>query len=156
MAGPSSAIRRPPQRAPRLANGNGNPGELVLDHSQTFTGQIFGFAGDGTISNSDLIDVKDVNFANVATDKTTYVDSANETGTLVLHNAQGQALASITFAGNYVLANFTIQNDGSGGVLIIDPPVKSDAAPHVQSGHTESVQTVGVHLDYHQTGLLHA
>jgi hypothetical protein len=82
-----------------FTNSNGNTGELVLDSSKDFTGQIVGFAGDGTISNSDLIDLADVNFADVVTSKTTYTDNGNGTGTLTLYKANGQALDSINFVG---------------------------------------------------------
>ena len=64
----------------------------------------------------------------MATNKTTYTDNGNGTGTLTLHDANGQALDSITFDGSYQLANFTIENDGSGNTLIVDPPVSSGAA----------------------------
>jgi len=111
-----------------FTNSNGNTGELVLDNSNAFTGQIAGFAGDGTLSNSDLINLTDVNIADVVTDKTTYTDNGNGTGTLILHDANGQALDSITFAGSYQLANFTIENDGNGHALIVDPPVPSGTA----------------------------
>ena len=135
-----------------FTNSNGNTGELVLDNSKDFTGQIVGFAGDGTTSNSDLIDLTDVNIADVAIDKTTYTDNGNGTGTLTLYNANGQALDSITFVGSYQLANFTIENDGSGHTLIVDPPVPSGTAtvaPAVVSrrrskeraGKTSSLQT---------------
>jgi hypothetical protein len=111
-----------------FTNSNGTTGELVLDNSTAFTGQIVGFAGDGTISNSDLIDLTDVNIADVAINKTTYTDAGNGTGTLTLYDANGQALDSITFVGSYQLANFTIENDGSGHALIVDPPVPSGTA----------------------------
>ena len=62
---------------------------------------------------------------NVALNKTTYTDHGNGTGTLTLYNASGQALDSINFDGNYQLANFTIENDGDGGTLIVDPPVNT-------------------------------
>jgi hypothetical protein len=42
-----------------------------------------------------------------------------------LHDANGQALESLNFTGNYQLANFTIESDGNGGTLIIDPPVNT-------------------------------
>jgi hypothetical protein len=106
-----------------FTNSNGNTGELVLDSSKDFAGQIAGFAGDGTTSNSDLIDLTDVNIADVAINKTTYTDNGNGTGTLTLNNTSGQALDSITFVGSYQLANFTIESDGSGHTLIVDPPV---------------------------------
>jgi hypothetical protein len=106
-----------------FTNSAGNTGELVLDSSSAFTGKIIGFAGDGTMANSDLIDLADVNIADVAINRTTYTDDGNGSGTLTLYNANGQALDSIQFAGNYQLANFTIENDGSGQTLIVDPPV---------------------------------
>ena len=89
-----------------FTNSSGNTGELVLDDSKDFSGSIVGFTGDGTTTNSDLIDITDVNIADVATNKTTYTDHGNDTGTLTLYNASGQALDSINFAGNYQLANF--------------------------------------------------
>ena len=110
-----------------FTNSNGNTGELVLHDSKDFTGQIVGFAGDGTIANSDLIDLANVNIADIAMDKTTYTDNGNGSGTLTLYNAQGQALDSITFVGSYQLANFIIENDGSGHTLIVDQPVLDNA-----------------------------
>ncbi len=111
-----------------FTNGNGNTGELVLDNSKDFTGQILGFAGDGTTSNSDLIKLTDVSIADVAMNKTTYTDDGNGTGTLILHNANGQVLDSLTFAGSYQLANFIVESDGAGHTLIVDPPVSSGTA----------------------------
>jgi hypothetical protein len=109
-----------------FANSSGNTGELVLADSKDFTGTISGFTGDGTTANSDLIDAIDVSIADVATGKTTYTDHGNGTGTLTLYNASGQALDSINFDGNYQLANFTIESDGNGGTLIVDPPVNNN------------------------------
>jgi hypothetical protein len=108
-----------------FTNNNGNTGELVLADSKDFTGAIAGFAGDGTIAKSDLIDVTDVNIADVAINKTTYADNSNGTGTLTLYNANGQTLDHIIFSGSYQLANFTIENDGDGHTLIVDPPVST-------------------------------
>jgi hypothetical protein len=110
-----------------FANGNGNTGELVLDNAKAFSGQIAGFAGNGTISNSDLIDLANVNIASVAMNKTSYTQNGNGTGTLSLYDANGHALDHITFDGSYQLANFTIENDGSGHTLIVDPPASSGA-----------------------------
>ena len=108
-----------------FTNTAGTTGELLLADSKDFTGTIAGFTGDGTTANSDLIDVTDVNIADVALNKTTYTDHGNGTGTLTLYNASGQALDSVNFDGNYQLANFTIENDGDGGTLIVDPPVNT-------------------------------
>ncbi len=110
-----------------FTNSTGTTGELLLVDSKDFTGTIAGFAGDGTIANSDLIDIADVNFADIATSKTTYTENADGTGTLNLYNANGQAIDSLNFTGNYQLANFTIENDGSGGTLIVDPPVNTSS-----------------------------
>ena len=121
-----------------FTNSSGNTGELVLDDSKDFSGTIVGFTGDGTTANSDLIDAADVNIADVALNKTTYTDHGNGTGTLTLYNASGQALDSINFDGNYQLANFTIENDGDGGTLIVDPPVNT-------GGQTPGGTTVASH-----------
>ncbi len=109
-----------------FTNTTGTTGELLLDDFKDFTGAIAGFAGDGTVANSDLIDITDLNIADVATGKTTYSDHGNGTGTLTLYNASGQALDSINFDGNYQLANFTVEDDGTGHTLIVDPPVNTN------------------------------
>jgi hypothetical protein len=109
-----------------FTNSTGTTGELLLADSKGFTGAITGFAGDGTVANSDLIDLADVNIADVATGKTTYSDHGNGTGTLTLYNSSGQALDSINFDGNYQLANFTVEDDGAGHTLIVDPPVNTN------------------------------
>jgi hypothetical protein len=111
-----------------FANDSGTTGVLVLFDSLDFSGLIFGFAGDGTLANSDLIDLKDVNFGNVATDSTTYVDKGDGTGMLTLYSTDGVMLSSLTFVGDYQLENFTIESDGKGGTFIVDPPVTSSTA----------------------------
>jgi hypothetical protein len=152
-----------------FTNSSGNTGELQLNDSKDFTGQIVGFTGDGTTANSDLIDVTDIKIADVATDKTTYTDHGNGTGTLTLYDANGLALDSINFTGNYQLANFTIEDDGAGNTLIVDPPVNtSSPAPssttvasgpnHVSNGSTPGDNFAfnfgghphGTALDFHQ------
>ena len=143
-----------------FANGNGNTGELVLANSKDFTGTIVGFTGDGTISNSDLVDLADVNIANVALNKTTYTDHGNDTGTLTLYNANGQALDSINLSGTYQLANFTIENDGDGGTLIVDPPVntngQSSANTHMASNQNPTGTQAADGFAFNFTGPHHA
>ncbi|MGB6432852.1 MAG: hypothetical protein WBF59_02310, partial [Bradyrhizobium sp.] len=143
-----------------FANGNGNTGELVLADSKDFTGTIVGFTGDGTISNSDLVDLADVNIANVALNKTTYTDHGNDTGTLTLYNANGQALDSINLSGTYQLANFTIENDGDGGTLIVDPPVntngQSSANTHMASNQNPTGTQAADGFAFNFTGPHHA
>ena len=108
-----------------FANGSGTTGELVLENSTAFTGSVAGFAGNGTISHSDLIDLADLNFASVATNKTTFTENGNDAGILTLYNGSGQVLDSLMFDGHFQLANFTLENDGSGHTLILDPPLSS-------------------------------
>lgn len=103
-----------------FSNSSGNTGELVLQDSKDFTGLIAGFAGDGTLANSDKIDLQDINFAHLTTE--TYVENAAGTaGTLTL--SDGTNTAKIDFSGTYVLDNFKFLNDGNGGTLLVDPPV---------------------------------
>jgi len=105
-----------------FTNGNGSSGELVLTNSKGFTGVITGFAGDGTLANSDAIDLQDINFANLTTE--TYVQKAAGTGgTLTL--SDGTDTASINFSGNYAFENFKFLSDGNGGTLMIDPPIQT-------------------------------
>jgi hypothetical protein len=40
----------------------GPTGTLILDHSSTFTGELFDFTGNGNPSSSDQIDLRDMNF----------------------------------------------------------------------------------------------
>ncbi|MGA9330705.1 MAG: hypothetical protein WBV83_16680, partial [Bradyrhizobium sp.] len=108
-----------------FANGGGTTGELVLENSTAFIGSVAGFAGNGTISHSDLIDLADLNFASVATNKTTFTENGNDAGILTLYNGSGQVLDSLMFDGHFQLANFTLENDGSGHTLILDPPLSS-------------------------------
>jgi hypothetical protein len=105
-----------------FANSSGTTGALVLNDSADFTGVITGFAGDGTLSNSDSIDLKDIAFSTLTTE--TYVENSDGTGgTLTV--SDGTQTANINFSGNYVLENFNFSSDGSGGTLVIDPPVNS-------------------------------
>ena len=128
-----------------FTNNNGNTGELILDDSKDFTGEIIGFAGNGTTANSDLIDLTDVNFADVAASKTTYTNNGNGTGTLTLYNAAGGVLAQITFVGNYQLSNFVVETDSNGHTLIVDPPAgnqhqgaSGDSGSVSGGGHTDA------------------
>src|SRR5664280_719686 len=61
-----------------FANSSATTGNLVLDVSQNFTGQIVGFAGDGTLANSDSIDLRDIDFSHLTTE--TYTENSADTG----------------------------------------------------------------------------
>ena len=90
-------------------------GTLKLDQPSTFNGQISNFAGNGTLAGSDHIDLVGISFASVQDSLTNGVLTVGD----------GIHSAALNFNGSYVLANFKLSNDGSGGTLIIDPPVSN-------------------------------
>lgn len=102
-----------------FANESGTTGTLAIEHAADFTGVINGFAGDGTVANSDLLDLKDVDFSTL-TGATYTVDVDQQGGTLTL--TDGTDTATIKFAGSYTVDNFHFADDGYGGTLVIDPP----------------------------------
>ena len=96
---------------------NGSTGSLILDHSSLFSGEIFNFTGDGTLSGSDHIDLRDINEGSV---QDSYANG-------VLTVTDGTNTATLDFAGNYTLANFKFANDG--GTIVYDPPVPAANPP---------------------------
>jgi hypothetical protein len=103
-----------------FSNNSGTTGNLVLDDSVDYTGVISGFSGDGTVANSDAIDLKDVNFAQL-TQETFTENSAGTGGTLTV--SDGTHTANIDLVGNFNIANFKFLSDPTGGTMVIDPPV---------------------------------
>jgi hypothetical protein len=83
-------------------------GMLKLDQPSTFSAQIFGFTGDGTLAGSDQIDLKGINF------NTVHDGYANG----VLTVTDGTHSATLNFQGTYVLANFKFAYDGNGGTIV--------------------------------------
>ena len=92
----------------------GTTGTLRLDQSSTFSGKIFGFKGNGSLSGSDHIDLRDIKYSSV------HDSYAN--GVLTVTDGSGDT-AKLSFNGSYTLANFKFANDGSGGTIVYDPPV---------------------------------
>jgi hypothetical protein len=88
-------------------------GALQLDQPSSFTAQIYGFSGDGTLAGSDQIDLKGINFS-AAHDS--YANGA-------LTVTDGTHSATLNFQGSYVAANFKLADDGHGGTIVYDPPV---------------------------------
>ena len=106
----------------------------MLNDSAHFTGQISGFTGNTSIS--DVIDLKDINFAKAAE---TYTENSDGTGgTLTV--SDGTDTAHINFSGGYVLGNFKFASDAQGGTLIMDPPVDDSpvSPPDINQMHTAS------------------
>jgi hypothetical protein len=94
-------------------------GTLKLDTPSTFSGTIFAFTGNGTLSGSDQIDLTNVNFNSV------HDSYANG----VLTVTDGTNTDALDFSGSYVLANFKLASDGNGGTIVYDPPVPTSDAP---------------------------
>jgi hypothetical protein len=96
---------------------NSSTGTLKLDNPSTFTGEIYNFSGNGTLSGSDQIDLTNINYNSV------HDSYANG----VLTVADGTTTDTLNFSGTYVLANFSFASDGKGGTIVYDPPVSQNA-----------------------------
>ncbi|MGY8662688.1 Ig-like domain-containing protein [Bradyrhizobium sp. UFLA05-109] len=94
-------------------------GTLVLDHASQFTGKVYGLSGNGDPSASDILDLKDILFGSG-----TKVAYSGDTlgGVLIVSDTQNHT-AQIKLVGDYTHSTFNLSNDGSGGTLVIDPPV---------------------------------
>jgi hypothetical protein len=99
----------------------GSTGSLRLDTPLTFNGQIFGFSGDGTLTGSDQIDLRGMNYSTV------HSNYDNSTG--ILDVSDGTTTVDLKFAGTYLQANFKFANDGSGGTIVYDPPIANQSSP---------------------------
>jgi len=93
----------------------GSKGELKLGHSETYSGRILGFGAN----TSQSIDLEDINFAGASR---SWTPSGNNLEG-VLQVTDGTHTANLTLVGHYVTGNFTLHDDGSGHVLVTDPPV---------------------------------
>ena len=102
-----------------FANGSGTTGTFAIEHAADFTGVINGFDGDGTLANSDLLDLKDIDFAGLT--GISYTENADHLGG-VLTLSDGSDTATIKFAGSYSIDSFHFASDGKGGTLVYDPP----------------------------------
>jgi hypothetical protein len=110
----------------------GSTGTLKLDQPSTFSAEIFGFTGNGTLSGSDQIDLKGINYNTIQDSYTngllTVTDGSSDT-------------AKLNFNGSYVLANFAFASDGDGGTIVYDPPVSPSSTA---AGPSISSATIGI------------
>jgi hypothetical protein len=121
----------------------GSTGTLKLDAPSTFTGQIVGFSGDGTLAGSDHIDLAGLPYNSSIQSDSTYNSS---TGVLSVNN--GTTVDLLQFTGSYSLANFEFASDGNGGTIVYDPPVHQTG-----SGFPSSANGSSVHAhDQHELG----
>jgi hypothetical protein len=102
-------------------------GTLILEAPSTFSGEIFNFTGNGSLSGSDQIDLTNINYNSV------HDGYANG----VLTVTDGTNTDKLDFNGSYTLANFDFASDGSGGTIVYDPPVPtSNPSVPTSSGPT--------------------
>jgi serralysin len=84
---------------------------LTLAQPSAFTGQIVGFAGNGTLAGSDQIDLRGINY------NTVHSSFDGTSGTLSVND--GSTPASLHFLGQYSQDNFHFADDGNGGTLVV-------------------------------------
>ena len=93
----------------------GSSGTLVIQDSQPFHGEVSGLSG------SDTIDLADLAFN--ADTQATFVGTASG-GTLTVSN--GAETVKIALTGDYLSSTWSLSNDGSGGVNVVDPTVSTN------------------------------
>ena len=119
----------------------GSTGTLILDNSTQFTGQLLNLTGNGSLSGSDKIDLKDVGFGS----GTTVGYSGNTSaGTLTVSDAQHHT-ANIALSGDYTHSTFSLSSDGNGGTIVIDPP-DTQVGPLVTGDAHAGIQTAAPDL----------
>ena len=131
---------------------NGPTGTLILDDASTFSGLIHNFTGNGTLSSSDLIDLRNLVFGPGTT--ASYAGNIRG-GILTVSDAQHDT-ANISLVGNYTNSTFSVSSDGHGGTLVVDPPAASytplanevviSGLNIVSGGHTWAGETVVIPL----------
>jgi autotransporter passenger strand-loop-strand repeat protein len=90
-------------------------GQLTLEASTSFVGQISGFASPAGITEE--IDLRDIAF-NAATTKETFTQTGTS-GTLTV--TDGTHTANLTLLGQYSAHDFSLSSDGFGGTIVTDP-----------------------------------
>ena len=101
-------------------------GMLKLDSLTVFTGVIDNFTGNGSLSGSDQIDLKGINFNSV---RDSYSNG-------ILTVTDGTNSTTLDFNGTYVLANFKFASDGGGGTIVYDPPAPAQPQSPGAAGQT--------------------
>jgi len=116
-------------------------GTLKLDAPSMFTGEIFGFTGNGTLSGSDKIDLTDVN------ESAQDFSATYDTSTGILSVTDGTNTANLKFFGTYSQDNFQFAPDGDGGTIVYDPPIPNQAKPSVESTNDSFIFHSGMEED---------
>jgi hypothetical protein len=120
---------------------SGSTGMLKLDSPSTFSGEIFNFTGNGSLSGSDQIDLTNINYNTV--------QDSYANGVLTVSDGSGDT-AKLSFSGSYALANFDFASDGSSGTIVYDPPVLPSSGQNTTSsgpGVTPAIVGTGATLE---------
>jgi hypothetical protein len=120
----------------------GATGTLILDQSTAFSGQINNFTGNGNLSGSDQLDLKDITFAAGVSDSYTGNSSG---GVLTVSDAQNH-VAHIALSGNYTGSTFSLSSDGHGGTIVIDPVVSDLASGKLSFAEAQSSDSYSVEV----------
>ncbi len=113
-------------------------GTLKLDSPSTFGGQIIGFTGDGTLSESDQVDLPNMTFSNAIQLASSYDPS---TGALTVIN--DATVDVLHFMGSYSQANFEFADDAHGGTVVYDPPATTQGTP-AEASDDANVHIAGI------------
>jgi len=125
----------------------GSTGSLTLDTPSNFHGTITGFTGDGTLTGSDQIDLRGIDYHSAS-----FTESFNAP-TDTLSVSDGTDSAVLHFTGSYVAANFAFTSDGNHGTIVYDPPVPaSPAAPAVAPAPVVATSGHGFAFNFANTG----
>ena len=105
----------------------GVQGELILDHSNQFSGLITGSSVGTILTLDDEIDLRDLPFTSLMSDTVSY-DSSLNISTVTFSDGTPANNMAIRLSGNYTDEGWKFTNDGSGGTLVqLAPrPVFSD------------------------------
>jgi hypothetical protein len=106
-----------------VAFGSGATGTLKLDHSLTapFTGRLSG------LTSNNAVDLVDLTWSKPSGMTATFAGNTIS-GTLTVSN--GSQSVKLNLLGNYTQAAWDLSKDGSGGTLVVDPPVMRWLAPN--------------------------
>ena len=113
---------------------------LTLNSPSAFTGQIIGFSGDGTLANSDQIDLRSLSYNAV------HSSFDNSSGALAL--SDGQTTANLQFLGQYSLDSFHFANDGSGGTIVYAATNAAGAASQAAATNSTGTASSGAHDNF--------
>jgi hypothetical protein len=115
-------------------------GTLTLD--APFTGSVSG------LTTSNEIDLEDLSWTKPPKMTATYSGNSSG-GTLTV--SDGTNSVSIKLIGNYTSAPWTLSKDGSGGTLVIDPPVDGSLMPNATGGVDGSIDFPNILFGAHTT-----